>query len=275
MAVVAVALVSLVGCDSESPDRMVDGWFTTSDGVRLHYLERAGEGSPVVLLHGYMGSAASAWVAPGFVDALGARHRVILLDQRAHGESDAPHEPSAYGERMVTDVIELMDTLGIEKAHIGGYSMGGSMTLRLMQRVPERFLSAHVGGAGVDEQDDALRAAALARDPQGTDPEEAWMLEEIERSNANTPPPDRVAHAALVEAWGAWTRVDPDLSRVAFPVLCVNGGFDGPYSKSARMARELPRVENVVVLGRSHLTTLIDPLYHESLASFFSRYDAP
>ncbi|WP_224371893.1 alpha/beta fold hydrolase [Hyalangium versicolor] len=281
VAALAVASLMFAGCsDEEAPSNEqprstepVDQWFTASDGVKLHYLEIAGEGTPVILLHGYMGTASGAWVAPGFSKVLAERHRVIMLDQRGHGESDKPHEASAYGERMVTDVIELMDGLKISKAHIGGYSMGGSMVRVLMERVPERFITASIGGAGVEELDEGLKAEAEARDPKGTDPEEAELLKLIEESQANMPEPDLVALGAVGQAWGTWWPQPIDLTAIGFPVQAVNGEFDNPYSRTTRMTRELRQFENVIVPGRTHLTTIIDPLYLNSLVTFIDTHE--
>ncbi|PTL81645.1 alpha/beta fold hydrolase [Vitiosangium sp. GDMCC 1.1324] len=277
VAAVAMASVALVGCGTgpapSASVEPVDRWFTASDGVKLHYLELEGKGTPVVLLHGYMGTAGGAWVAPGFAQALAARHRVILLDQRGHGESDKPHEAAAYGERMVTDVIELMDHLEIGKAHIGGYSMGGSMTRVLMARVPERFITATIGGAGVEETDEALKAEAEARDPKGTDPEEPQILERFNSAMEEQPEPDYAAYEAVAIAWGTWWPQPIDLTRIDFPVQAVNGEFDNPYSRTMRMTRELSQFENVIVPGRSHLTTIVDPLYLQSLVAFINTHD--
>nr|AAK57191.1 putative acetyl transferase [Stigmatella aurantiaca] len=273
------ATVALTGCSDEpgpldDPPVLVDHWLTASDGMKLHYLELEGEGTPVVLLHGFLGTASGTWVAPGFAQALAAAgHRVILLDQRGHGESDKPLEPSAYGEQMVTDVIEMLDDLKINQAHVGGYSMGGEMTAMLMRRVPERFITAHLGGAGIVETDEALRAAAAALDPKGTDPEEPRILALFEEATANLPPPDPRVIAAMTEAWAVWGPRPVDLTVIDFPVLTVNGEFDNPYSKTLRMTRELSQFENVVVPRRSHLTTLIDPLYLQSLVAFIDTHD--
>ncbi|WP_084735472.1 alpha/beta fold hydrolase [Cystobacter ferrugineus] len=275
---VVMACVALTGCESPTapdvPVEPVDGWFTASDGVKLHYLEYAGQGTPVVLLHGYMGTASGAWVAPGFAPALAERHRVILLDQRGHGESDKPHEPSAYGERMATDVIELMDHLEIGRAHIGGYSMGGSMTRVLMARIPERFITAIIGGSGVEETDEALRAAAEALDPKGTDPEEERILEEFARAQEGMPEPDMVAIEAVAAAWTIWWPQPINLTRIDFPVLAVNGEFDNPYSRTTRMTRELKQFENVILPQRSHLTAIVDPLHLQRLVTFIDAHDS-
>ncbi|WPB73001.1 alpha/beta hydrolase [Archangium violaceum] len=274
VAAMAITSVVLTSCEpNPAPAGPVDRWFTTSDGVKLHYLELAGNGTPVVLLHGYMGTASGNWVAPGFAQALASRHRVILLDQRGHGESDKPHEPAAYGERMVTDVIELLDSLSISKAHIGGYSMGGAMTQVLMKRIPERFITASFGGAGVEETDEALKAEAKALDPTGTDPEEAELLALFAKEMENMPEPDPIAIQAVADAWGTWWPQAIDLPLIDFPVLAVNGEFDNPYSKTMRMTRELNQFENVIVPSRSHLTTIVDPIYLQRLTAFIDTHD--
>ncbi|MCP3098030.1 alpha/beta hydrolase [Myxococcus sp. K15C18031901] len=274
LAVLAVAVLALTGCseDPEPPAPPVDRWFTASDGVRLHYLEVAGRGTPIILLHGFMGGAEPSWIAPGIAQVLAEEgYRLVILDQRGHGASDKPHSAASYGERNVTDVIELMDALGLHRVHLVGYSMGASMTRVLMARIPERIISASLGGAGVEELDDAIRAEAESRDPRGTDPDEERILE----AAADGPPPDMEAMLALTQAWGAWWPQAIDLDSIDFPVQAVNGEFDAPHSKTVRPERELARFENVIVPGRTHLTTLIDPLYHSRLRDFLAAHDTP
>ena len=116
------------------------------DGVKL-YFETAGEGTPLVILHGFMGTLEQNyhWF-PLLPD-----YRLILLDARGHGKSGKPHDPSAYAlsERNL-DVIAILDHLGIKKAHYLGYSMGGWIGLGLASAFPERFYSVIAGGIGPD-----------------------------------------------------------------------------------------------------------------------------
>src|SRR5262245_1062648 len=92
-----------------------------SAGVNIQYLD-TGTGVPVVLLHGFTGSYARHWEAPGVVAALQtAGYRVIAMDCRGHGQSGKPHEVSQYGLEMVQDVIRLLDRLHIERTHLVGY----------------------------------------------------------------------------------------------------------------------------------------------------------
>jgi pimeloyl-ACP methyl ester carboxylesterase len=118
-----------------------------SAGVSIHY-EIFGEGRPIVLVHGFAASLQSNWVAPGWIETLRPIRRVVALDCRGHGESGKPHDSAAYGNAMQDDVIRLMDHLGIDKADLFGYSMGGAISMGLMVRYPERFTSVILGGVG-------------------------------------------------------------------------------------------------------------------------------
>ncbi len=81
------------------------------DGTKL-YFETAGEGTPLVILHGFMGAIEQNYqwlrLLPGY--------RLILLDARGHGKSGKPRDPSAYAlSERTRDVIAILDHLGIKK----------------------------------------------------------------------------------------------------------------------------------------------------------------
>jgi len=86
----AFALTSPPTARAQEP---TDDFFTTSDGVRIHYMTLGDEGSWVVLIHGYTDSAQRMWFRTGIAPALAANHRVVALDNRNHGQSDSP-EPN-------------------------------------------------------------------------------------------------------------------------------------------------------------------------------------
>jgi pimeloyl-ACP methyl ester carboxylesterase len=82
--------------------------FVTNQGVRIHY-ETIGNGPVLVMHHGTTGSGAD-WIDRGYVDALKADHQVILPDARGHGQSDKPHDPTAYDLALRTsDVVAVLD----------------------------------------------------------------------------------------------------------------------------------------------------------------------
>jgi pimeloyl-ACP methyl ester carboxylesterase len=108
-----------------------------SAGIKIHYAVR-GEGEPVILIHGLYSSARVNWDSPGVSAQLAQHFQVITLDCRGHGESDKPVAEDAYGVNMVADVVRLMDHLKIPQARVAGYSMGGSIALKLAVNHPKR-----------------------------------------------------------------------------------------------------------------------------------------
>jgi pimeloyl-ACP methyl ester carboxylesterase len=105
--------------------------------VRIHYTV-SGEGEPVILVHGLYSSARMNWDLPGTTKELAVHYEVIAPDMRGHGESDMPVGEGTYGTQMVEDVVRLMDHLGVEKARVAGYSMGGIIVTNLLVMYPDR-----------------------------------------------------------------------------------------------------------------------------------------
>jgi esterase len=101
--------------------------------MKLNYKE-FGEGQPLVILHGLMGMLDN-WQAPAKM--LWDDFRVIIVDQRNHGHS--PQSDEHNYDVMVADVIELMNDLNIEKAHLLGHSMGGKVVMTMAQQFPDRI----------------------------------------------------------------------------------------------------------------------------------------
>jgi pimeloyl-ACP methyl ester carboxylesterase len=103
------------------------------NGLSLYY-EEHGSGEPLMLLHGGLG-AAELW-AP-VLPALAAGRRVIAVDLQGHGHTadvDRPFRP----ETMAGDVAALIDHLGLERADVMGYSLGGYVALRTAIQHPDR-----------------------------------------------------------------------------------------------------------------------------------------
>jgi pimeloyl-ACP methyl ester carboxylesterase len=127
-----------------SPQRPSDGHVEVA-GERLHYVDQ-GEGSAVLMVHGAFGSGAN-FLQRAFGAALAGRHRVIAPDSLAHGDSSSPSDPAHYGaRRRASHLKAVLDTLGIERAHVVGYSMGGWMASALATFHPERVASLAIGG---------------------------------------------------------------------------------------------------------------------------------
>ena len=106
------------------------------NGQRVHFLDSGGGGTPLVLGHGFLMD--HEMFAPQ-VAALGGRFRVVAWDARGHGETVTSPEDFSYWD-LAEDLRALLDTLGIERAVVGGVSQGGFVALRFALRYPERVL---------------------------------------------------------------------------------------------------------------------------------------
>lgn len=109
--------------------------YSTTNGIRLHYLDHAGPGPVLVLAPGLTANAHSfdGLVRAGFGEAA----HVIALDLRGRGESDAPARGYAI-EDHARDVLGLLDALRLERVVMGGHSFGGLLTYWLAANHAER-----------------------------------------------------------------------------------------------------------------------------------------
>jgi pimeloyl-ACP methyl ester carboxylesterase len=133
----------------------------TADGVRLYY-EEAGAGTPVVFVHEFAGDYRT-WEPQ--MRRFARSHRCVTYSQRGYPPSDIPNDPERYGQDIArSDVIALLDTLRIEKAHVVGHSMGAYTALHVGMRHPERCFSVTAAGCGWGSlPDPAARAAMRAQ----------------------------------------------------------------------------------------------------------------
>src|SRR5262245_41737216 len=207
------------------PKTWTDHTFTGSDGTKFHYVEQ-GTGTPVILIHGLTSSAIGGWFNTGVAQRIAKTNRVIAIDMRGHG--DTGPSPADSNGTMAGDIVELLDYLKIQKAHIGGYSMGGATTAALLKLAPERFITASLMGIGVLE-------TAEWREKGPTDPRPAAAAGAPARP-ALTLGANGVPNGAPRGAPAA--QQDVDLTKIKFPVLSINGSLDNPLSKTHRMWRE-------------------------------------
>ncbi|MGH7024031.1 MAG: alpha/beta fold hydrolase, partial [Caulobacteraceae bacterium] len=124
-----------------------------SGGLSLAYddIRPAGEEAGVIMLvHGFATSRTESWRRLGWYAAFERKGwRVIAPDLRGHGESEKPHEASAYARAdMAGDLVALMDHLGVSWVNLMGYSMGAHLALGLALRQPELIGHLILGGVG-------------------------------------------------------------------------------------------------------------------------------
>jgi pimeloyl-ACP methyl ester carboxylesterase len=123
--------------------------------------ERAGDGVPIVLLHGL--TATRRYVVMGSRALERSGHLVVSYDARGHGRSSPPPEPSAYGYALLArDLAAVLDALGLQRAVLAGASMGAHTALALALSAPERVAGLVLITPSFDP-DDQRAEAELAR----------------------------------------------------------------------------------------------------------------
>jgi pimeloyl-ACP methyl ester carboxylesterase len=226
--------------------------------VRIRY-EVVGSGPPLVLHIGAFG-ALEDWHDAGYVTALRDAYRLVLIDPRGQGQSDAPHDAAAYApDKRVGDVLAVLDAERIERAHFWGYSLGGGVGFALATRAGDRLASLVAGGADpyprTDRSGDAhpwlplLRRgmAALVADCERQDP--SFFVSPGERARWLALDPKAMTAALTAEPVTAG--VAAVLSRLETPALLYRGTEDNP-EPSARAARTMPRATFVPLPGLDH-----------------------
>jgi len=249
--------------------------FSSFDGTAIAY-DSAGDGPPVVLVHGFAANGQINWVAPGVVDAVVASgRRAIWMDCRGHGSSDKPHDPAAYADgAMASDVSGLLNELGISQFDLVGYSMGSAISIRVALREP-RVRSVVLGGAGAGGP-----RAVRARDANGRNP----VLDGLEsdgpssvgnetgrafRAFAESTGADLRALAAVVRA----RQSDGDPSGIAVPTCVIIGADDTLVGSAPDLAASIPGARCVTVPG-DHLSAVGMPEFRQAIVDFLDEVAA-
>lgn len=248
--------------------------FLTDDGVRIVYQiwNRPTVLPPLVLHHGFTGSATCDWVETGVVAALTAANRTVIApDARGHGGSDKPHQPSAYGEaRMARDLTQLIDALAVPQIDLVGFSMGAVVALLAAttdQRI-RRLAIVGVGAGvvelgGVDRRalpPEVLAAALVADDPTAIENPAAAAF----RTNAEARGADLVALAAHAQAIHA-TAIP--LHRITAPTLVLAGDADPFAERPEILASAIPGAQLKILAG-DHDTAITDPQFAARVIDF-------
>ncbi|MCX7789953.1 MAG: 2-succinyl-6-hydroxy-2,4-cyclohexadiene-1-carboxylate synthase [Chloroflexaceae bacterium] len=252
-----------------------------TDQPRFPPYTLTGHGPPLLLLHGFTGSAEER---AGLIPALAPLRQVIAVDLPGHGRAPAPADPSCYTmERTVADLLALLDHLGHAACDILGYSMGGRVALHLAATAPARVRALVLESASPGIEDPAERAARAAADEalaarieqEGLE----WFVDHwaslpLFASQARLPEAARAAlrerrlrgsatgYANSLRGMGAGRQRSlwADLPAMRVPALIISGELDEKYvAIGARMAAAMPLARQVIVPGAGHTVHLEQP----------------
>ena len=264
-------------------------------GVRLHAIAE-GQGTPVVLLHGFTGSGESM---ADLAARLRARHRVVRVELVGHGESDAPRDLAAYSMRACVEQLAAVSAELAPRAHWLGYSMGGRAALAFAVRHPERVQSLLAVGASAGLRSDAERAQRIRADEALADAIERdgiekfvdrWMALPLFASQARLGADALAAaraqrlrnrpHGLANSLRGMGSGAQPPLfeaqAGLAAPACFAAGAEDAKFAAlAAELAALAPRGRSRVVPDAGHDVHLEAPAAFASLAlDFFASVEA-
>jgi pimeloyl-ACP methyl ester carboxylesterase len=276
------------------------------NGIDIWYERSGGPGPLVVLTHGFAGPTAG-W--PPVVEEFRARFDLLLYDVRAHGRTTVPADPSTVTvPQFAADLAGLLDALDIERAHVGGVSMGGMISAQFACDYPDRLRS-------------LLLCDTTAGNRQGTDADataseeflvnafemmahvvEKYGLDGLcERENAYRRTGDEYAHLQywtieeqdarnIVRLRDAMTRdgylmsaraliARPDLtsrtSAITAPTLVSCGEWDRFHPCAQRDYRLIPNSRLVTIRGAAHATPDYQPqLWKQAVFDFVADVEA-
>ena len=228
----------------------------------------------VLLIHGFASNVVANWVDPGWVRTLHrAGYRVVALDNRGHGQSAKLYEEAAYNPRlMADDARALLDHLGIERAHVMGYSMGARVTAFLSLAHPARVRTAVFGGLGANMVRGLAGARPIAK--AMLEPDIANVTNEAVRTFrlfADATGSDRRALAACVV--GSREPMPAELiAQIIVPVLVAVGDRDVIGGSAVELAAMIPGAEAFVIEGRDHMKAVGDLRFKDAVVAFLARH---
>lgn len=244
--------------------------YFTSNSAHIFY-EEHGAGSPVVLIHGFGVDARLQWDETGLIKFLAPHFRVIALDCRGHGRSERFYDPDAYAMRnMSADVLNLLDSLQIDRALLVGFSLGSRVCFEIMATNPERSRAAVLSGFGPDNSTsnagrrEELATALLAADVSSiTEYQQRIRRAVLEAGN------DLAALAACIRCD---TNI-PQLSAItpiSVPVLFVKGVKDYVAGDPNGLSGYFRESQVLVIDNNGHASVVADPRFHAAVADFLA-----
>lgn len=272
-------------------------FITTSDNIKL-FFEEAGKGTPLILAHEFGGDSRS-WDLQ--VRHFARNYRVIAFNARGYPPSDVPEDDSLYSQmRATADILDVLDALRIDKAHIVGLSMGGFATLHFGFNFPNRALSLTIAGAGYGAHPEVhkqfaeetkqvasrikadtmekfaeiysigpTRVQFANKDPHGWRKFANQLKDHSTTGSANTMSSIQGKRPSLYN-------FSKEMQNLTLPTLIMNGDEDDPCLDVALFMKRNIHSSALVLLPRSgHLINLEEPaLFNQLLGDFLARVDA-
>lgn len=235
----------------------------SANDITIRY-DDFGAGPPVFLTHGFSATG-SMWEPQR---AALADYRLITWDMRGHGHTEAPEDPAQYSSDLtVADMKAIMDSLGVERAVVGGLSLGGVMSMHFYAAHPEMVRALIIADSGPGFRSDAPRKAwndhceerAKELEEKGLDAL-ASTSAEVVRAKTEHQSAQGIAHAARGMMAQSGTRLMDLLPEIKVPTLVIVGDRDEPFLGAANyMTRKIPGARLEIIGDAGHASNIDQP----------------
>lgn len=267
---------------------------TNANGIDLYY-EVHGEGEPLLLIMG-LSLNSKSWFRT--VPALSEHYQVIIFDNRGVGLSGKPNTPYSI-ELMAEDARTVLDTVGVESAHVYGVSMGGMIAQKLAIKYPEKIRSLILGcttsgGANHVQPGADVTIQMLSRGSTSSTPEEiAWATASILYSQSFIENHrDLVAediqkrieipilpYAYVLQLQACLTHDTYDeIDQIKAPTLVIHGDADRlvPYENGVTLAEKISNSELLTISGAGHIfITEANEIVNSKILRFLKTFEKP
>ena len=242
-----------------------------SGGVTIAY-ETAGEGPPILLIHGFASTGRVNWWDAGWVKTLVDSGRlVVTFDHRGHGQSEKLYDPALYpAAEMAEDARRLLDHLAIPEADVMGYSMGARVAAFLVINHPQRVRRAVFAGlaqrmiTGVGGAEAIARALEAPSRDDVSDPGARSFRIFAEQTKS-----DLAALAACIRSSRDKIAAS-ELARIRVPVLVVAGEKDDVAGDVGPLVEAIPGARGITLPGRNHMNAVGDRGYKDAVLAFLA-----
>lgn len=257
----------------QSSPAVAPRFIVASDGLKLATYEYGETDAPtVVALHGFASTAAANWRSTGWVrDLTRAGHRVVALDQRGHGASDAPHDPERYTmQQLVADLESVIDTYLLDDVTLLGYSLGARVGWLGASALPHRISRAVFGGLPAGDPISSFDLGQARDSIRLSRPIDEPLTATFMRMAAGLPGNDLEALVALVEGLRNGPQVDVG-NAPSQPMLIATGAEDPIVGQSSQLAESAPDATFLEIPARHHFNAPTSGEFRRAAVEFLAR----
>ncbi len=271
----AAALTLLASCSKEA--KTESGYIPVSHGGQIYY-ESIGEGTPVILLHGHTLDL-RMW-EPQVKPLVDAGYRVIRPEMRGYGHSSKQADDMQFTH--LDDMMTVMDSLHIDKAHVVGLSMGSFVASEMVAMCPDRLLTATLASGNIrkmagpatpiDSLEMARKDSVIAvNKAQGMDNWKTDWIEKLVSGGGSNRESIRESVTRQVEDWDGWQLTHREMRlyygyeawdtlkarRPEIPVLILSG--ENEQKGKNPMLQYLPNARQVIIPDCGHMSNMEKP----------------